>query len=209
MANSIVRTPFYETRSLFTNYLGYSKPLSYDEWNTLPSEDKAAALFVQFFDEITYAWYKQDTFLRYSTDEDGVSTVLQYLQKNVPILEGNPKKFTAAYIYRVAYNCLYCICHDIKSAKERVEKEMSNIVEGPDGPMNLFDFFEAVCEDTNMSDEERVDFWDIVGDDSTTLKVVAELLGECKKSNRISDEKRASIIEDLKCKLVVFSHAFN
>ena len=208
MANSTVRTPFYETRNLFINYLGYSRPLSYDDWKVLPSEDKAAALFVQFFDQITYAWYKQDTFLRYSTDEDGVSTVLQYLQKNVSILEKDPKKFTAAYIYRVSYNCLYCLCHDIKIAKERAEREMRNVVEGPDGPMDLFDFLEAVCESSPLSEDERVDFWDIVGQDETTLKVVDELLGEHEIHKRISAERRASIIEELKSKLSKFAVAF-
>jgi len=208
MSNSTVRTPFYETRNLFINYLGYSRPLSYDEWKILPSEDKAAALFVQFFEQITYAWYKQDTFLRYSTDEDGVSTALQYLQKNVPILEKDPKKFTAAYIYRVSYNCLYCLCHDIKIAKERAEKEMRNIVEGPDGPMDLFDFLEAVCEDSPLSEEDRVHFWELVGDDETTLKIVDELLGDHDKHKRISEERRASIIEELKSKLAKFSVVF-
>jgi hypothetical protein len=208
MSNSTVKTPFYETRSLFINYLGYTDPLSYNAWNALPAEDKAAALFVQFFDQIIYAWYKQDTFLRYSTDEDGVSTVLQYLQKNVAVLEKDPKKYTAAYIYRVSYNCLYCICHDIKSAKERGEKETSNIVEGPDGPMNLFDFLEAVCEDSCLSDLERIDFWNVVGDDKNTLAIVDELIGEKPAAKRISDEKRASIISDLRIKLAKFAPAF-
>ena len=207
MANSTVRTPFYETRNLFINYLGYTKPLSYDEWNALPSEDKAAALYVQFFNEISWAWYKQDTFLRYSTDEDGVSTVLQYLQKNVAILEKHPERFTPAYIYRVSYNCLNCICL-IKRNMERAEKEMRSVVEGPDGPMDLFDFLEAVCESSPLSEDERVDFWNIVGQDETTLKVVDELIGEHEVHKRISAEKRASIIEELKSKLSKFAVAF-
>ena len=208
MSNTVVKTPFYETRDMFTAYLGYTQPLSYEEWNLLPADSKAAALYVQFFDQIVYAWYKQDTFLRYSTDEDGVSTVLQYLQKNVSKIEVEPKKFTPAYIYRVSFNCLYCLCHDIKSSKERAEMEMSNIVDGPEGPMDLIDFLEAVCESSPLSDAQRVEFWDVVGDDKVTLNVVAELLGEKTLNKRITEEKRASIIDDLRRKLSKFDMMF-
>ena len=87
---------FSETRNLFITSTGYTRPLSYDEWNMVPSEHKAAVLFVQFYDEITLAWYKTKSF--FVVEEDGVSTMLQYLMKNVPINENDSKRFKPSYI---------------------------------------------------------------------------------------------------------------
>ena len=72
---------FRETRKLYINYLQYTKPLSYVEWVALPEDHKAAALFVQYFDQIELAWYKAKSF--FTSEEDGVYTVMQYLMKNV------------------------------------------------------------------------------------------------------------------------------
>ena len=117
---------FSDTNDLFRNHLEYTRPISYVEWLALSQDKKSALLFVQFYEQITLAWYKTKSY--YAQDEDGVSTVLQYLMKNVPVIENDEKRFTPNYIYKVAYNCLYCICHDIKRDKDRAEKEISNIV---------------------------------------------------------------------------------
>ena len=42
-------SPFYATRTMFREYIGYTEPLSYDQWSSMPDDSKAAALFVQFF----------------------------------------------------------------------------------------------------------------------------------------------------------------
>ena len=98
---------FYEARRLFINHINYTRPYSYEEWIALPEDHKCVALYIQYFDQIILAWYKTKSF--YASEEEGVETVLQYLNKNVPILEANEKKFNERYIYRVAYNCLYKI----------------------------------------------------------------------------------------------------
>ena len=85
-------TQLHKTRALYSNYIGYDKPLTFDEWNELPFGSKAAALFVQFFDQISLAWFKTKSF--YTPEEDGISEVMQYLMKNVPIIEQDPARFT-------------------------------------------------------------------------------------------------------------------
>ena len=79
--------PFYTTRDFFKEATQFKGPMSYDEWVSCPDDHKAAVLYLQFFEQITLAWYKAKSF--YGSDEEGVETVLQYLMKNVPIIEAN------------------------------------------------------------------------------------------------------------------------
>lgn len=164
---------FSETKNLFIAHVQYTGPVSYSEWLEFPDDHKAAVLFIQFFDQITLAWYKTKSF--FVLEEDGVSIVLQYLSKNVPILKDNPKRFTPAYIYKVAYNCLYCISHDIKRDIERFENEVSNIVGCGDNQLDLFD---TVCSPRDLYHEVcKADFWDIIESSSLeTKKVINHLL---------------------------------
>ena len=73
--------------------------------------------------------------------------MMQYLEKNVPVIEQDRERFSPAYIYRVAYNCLYCICHDIKRDRERYENETSNVVQNDGEELDLFD---TVQEDSDF-----------------------------------------------------------
>lgn len=167
---------FYETRDMFKNYTGYTKPLSFEEWSKVEDDSKAAVLFVQFFDQITLAWYKVKSF--YTLEEDGVGTMLDYLVKNVPIIEADPKRFKASYIYKVAFNCLYCICHDLKGERERFDKECSNIIfNGDSEETNIFDLVPN-GEDNIESVITKRDFWALIEDqDEETFAVVNKLLG--------------------------------
>lgn len=166
---------FSETRIMFAEAISYEKPLTFDQWMRLApvprvsrkdgsvkySEDhRAAALFVQFYEQITLAWYKVRSY--YTLEEDGVSTVIQYLQKNVPIIAANPKRFSPHYIYQVAFNCLYCICHDIQIDRERFARETSNIHLTDNGEVDLFD---TVAEsDVLESEIARKAFWKLIYD---------------------------------------------
>lgn len=169
---------FNETKKLFTNYIGYNRPLSYSEWLAVADDSKAAVLFVQFYEQITLAWFKSKSF--FVLEEDGVETVLQYLVKNVPIIAEDGKKFTPSYIYRVAYNCLYCISHDIQRDIERYEREISNIVGYEDEELDLFD---TVVDNTYDSSDSYNDqltrkrFWEIIDNmGPETEKVIYHLL---------------------------------
>lgn len=208
---------FSETRNLFIASTGYTRPVSYEEWILIPQEHKAAVLFVQFYDEITLAWYKTKSF--FVVEEDGVSTMLQYLVKNVPLIENDPKRFRPAYVYKVAYNCLYCISHDIKRDIERYENEVSNIVMSGEDQLDLFD---TVVAKSDIHDElSRQEFWAIIEDMGVkTQKVINYLLngdslGKVSKRSKsyaldplrdiaVSVEEMENIVSELKKKLARF-----
>ena len=170
-----IRSPLHETRYLFENGLDCEFPLSYDEWMSLDIEYKAAALYVQYFNQITLAWNKVKSF--YADEVLGVETMIQYLEKNVPLIEADSKRFTAKYIYRVAFNCLYCICHDIKRDRERWELEVCNQQTLSNGDtVDLFDLAAAGSSKYGTSSIEHEldieEFWNKIyslGDDVVSL----------------------------------------
>lgn len=210
---------FAETRNLFTIATHYVKPLSFEEWAKIPRSQMSAVLFVQYYDEITLAWYKTKSF--YALDEDGVSTICQYLEKNVDIILSNPVRFTSNYIYKVAYNCLYCICHDIKRDKDRAENEVSNLVSNGEDELDLFDTIRTEsAEDVYDKADFQKKFWEIIEEGGPEMQKVADYLinndpsalkkkrkplpGELLGDIEVSVEKLGSIIEELKVKLAEF-----
>lgn len=208
---------FSETRNLFISGTGYTRPLSYEEWLIVPQEHKAAVLFVQFYEQITLAWYKTKSF--FVLEEDGVSTMLQYLVKNVPIIEKDPKRFKPSYIYKVAYNCLYCISHDIKRDIERFENEVSNIVYCGEDQLDLFD---TVVSNSDIYDEiSREEFWRVIENMGLkTQKVINHLLngeplnklgsrtktyeGDPLRDIAVSVEEMEAILAELRVKLAKY-----
>lgn len=97
---------FRQTYDLFKTYTHYEKPLSWAEWMELPSDLRTAVLYVQFYDQITLAWYKLKTDATY--EEEVVDEVIKYLMKNTPIIEEHPERFREKYIYKIMYNAIYC-----------------------------------------------------------------------------------------------------
>lgn len=172
---------FYVTRDLFRSHTSYERPLSYGEWKKLPDDHKAAVLYVQFFETITLAWYKLKSI--YSSEADGVAEVLQYLQKNVSKIEADEKRFSPAYIYKVCYNCLYCLCRDPNRYKAAYENECSNIVGYGEDELDLFDtVIEAVDGYTeSVKNDSRVKFWNVIDELEKVYPdvklVVAKILG--------------------------------
>lgn len=219
---------FHETKNLFIEATNYSQPLSFEEWSQAPEGLQAAILFVQFYDSIASAWSKANAY-DFIPGEDGVSTCLQYLQKNVPIIRENPKRFNGKYIYRVAYNCMYCICHDLKCVKDRWENEIPNITASSDG--DELDLFDTVVSFTNSADcvfdqtEFEKEFWSIIEDCGVeTEKAVRYLLSgdpatlrKLSKTNKnyeadplrdvaVSLDAIDSIVADLRVKLAKFAY---
>ena len=169
---------FTTTRNLFAEYTNYTKPLSYDEWLETADDCKVAVLFCQFFDQITLAWYKLKSV--YSLESDGVSEVLMYLNKNVPMIVADEARFDPKYIYKVSYNCLFCLCRDMNLKKKAYENEVSNIVASGEDELDLFNtvFDIDSCEDFDV-DDERERFWRIVESrGSDAIVVVAQLLND-------------------------------
>lgn len=208
---------FSETNNYFRNYLTYTRPYSYVEWLALPEEKKAAALYVQFYEQITLAWFKTKSY--YAEDEVGVSTMLQYLMKNVPIIIEDSKRFSEKYIYRVAYNCLYCICHDLKGDRERAEFCTSNIVGYGESELNLFDTVPDKIDFDEQLDYEEL--WKIISAKGPkAMKIVNYLLNgdpltkvnKCSKAYatdplrdvEVSLDEMEQIIAELRSELSVF-----
>lgn len=189
---------FYETKNLFKNYIQYNKPLSYVEWLALNDDHKAAALFVQFFNEILLAWNKAKSYD--GDDEEAVETVLQYLIKNVEIIKKNPSRYKANYIYRVAYNCLYCICHDRKCDKERREYEIYAIQCDSDGQeYNLLDTF--VCNSGSIEDAlNKQLFWSIIEDLDVDSRALVEKILKSGKLPEKMTPKTQKIVAELRIK---------
>lgn len=195
--------PFYSTRDFFKEATLFDRPLSYDEWMNCPDDHKAAVLYLQFFDQITLAWYKVRSF--YGSEEEGVETMMQYLVKNVPIIEKDPKKFTARYIYRVAYNCLYCICHDRLIDKQRYELEVSNICVCSETGDSL-DLFDTVpCYDDPSRLYEKKELWEAIQSLGQEAALVAEMLCETGKIDKKMREAHADTIDKLAEVLVQYA----
>lgn len=172
------KNDFYVTRDLFIEYTHYTKPLTYYEWLELPDDSKAAVLYVQFFSQVTLAWYKMKSV--YSVEADGVAEVLQYLQKNVEKIKNDEARFKPAYIYKVCKNCLYCLCRDPNRYKRVYQNECSNIIRYGEEDLDLFD---TVVETEDLHEVFSQDiikeaFWDLIKDcDRETKVVIAKLIG--------------------------------
>lgn len=176
---------FIETRKLFQTVFQYdrTKPLSFDQWLKIPDDQKSAVLYLQFYDQITLAWDKTKSF--YTLTADGVSTVLQYLEKNVPIIKANPKKFNERYIYRVAYNCLYCICHDLIYPRLAYEHEVPEEISGHSDDGSRFSYYDLISDRNDDIEKQIADieadrqlqiFWDAVEKDEDTTMVIEKFL---------------------------------
>lgn len=185
---------FYETKKLFTDYIQYTKPLSYVQWLALNDDHKAAALYVQFFNEIILAWNKAKSYD--GDDDEAVETVLQYLIKNTEIIKKNPDRFKASYIYRVAYNCLYCICHDRKCDKERREFEISAIQCDSQGDeFNLLDAFIRDSDNVEYEMDKHL-FWAIIEDlDVDSKTFVDNIIKDGKLPTDLSAENKKVVAE--------------
>lgn len=173
------KSELYATRELFSSYVHYTHPLSFDEWLAVADDLKAAVLYCQFFEQITLAWYKLKSV--YSSEADGVDEAIQYLQKNVDIIKSDSKRFTPSYIYKIMYNCLYCLCRDPNRYKKIYENECSNIRESSDGEYDVFDTYidAGSSVEASMLAESKEKFWSVVESRGRkTVIVVAELLGE-------------------------------
>ena len=191
---------FYEARRLFINHINYTNPYSYEEWIALPDDHKTVALYIQYFNEIILAWYKTKSF--YASEEEGVETVLQYLNKNVPILEANEKKFNERYIYRVAYNCLYCISHDRICDKWEYQNVRSSIHINPQTgtEFDLFDIIKDKNVDKPYAEQIRRQFWAEVEDlgEGTEYFVQHVLEGQGMPVGFRGKRKKEKIIEEVK-----------
>lgn len=197
---------FKETKTMFECAIPVTFPLSYESWFAIRDDLKAAALYVNFYDQITLAWKfaKSD----FTSEEDGISTVMQYLIKNVSVLKSDPKKYTPSYIYRVAYNCMGCL-RRVQKEQDRYNLTTSNVATGSED-VDEFDLFSTMVGDSTdiletiyanklESDMQRL----IDSLDDAEIRVIESLLGGKKLGKRM-EAKKESIICELQIKFAKY-----
>ena len=210
MLNEInyIGNSFYATRNMFRNYVNYERPLTFEEWLSIDDDKKAAVLYVQFFDQITLAWYKLKTDA--AIEEECVSEVLMYLIKNVPVIENNPSRFKPSYIYKVVYNCIYCKSIDPYKGQTAKTSWFNNtcpqFIQKGDDIVDVFDEI-SNTEDIDVT-AAREHFWAIIedmGDD--VISVVENILNGTRVPAAVN-KRRAEIIIELQNRLIAYKEVF-
>lgn len=214
-------TALYETRNLFISYTSYVKSLSFEQWMAVPEDQKAAVLFVEFFEQICMAYNKVNRFDVIPCD-DAVSIVLQYLQKNVAKIKDDSNRYRPGYIFTVAYNCMYTLLEGDKLSL-RVAETPDTYREFDGAEVSVFDTLgisSDSAEDTYELESLRDRVWQVIEDSGLEAKKVANYLlsgnlDDLKKVNprskryaddplrdvEVSLESLESIVQDLKKKL--------
>ena len=213
---------FKEAFNRFKSFSGYTQPMSWEEWVALGDQDvQVTILYCQFYNEITLAWYKARA--EFVPDEDGLSCVLQYLTKNVPIILSDSNKFHPAYIYRISYNCMDCLRY-VQRDINRYNTETSNIVVYDGEELDLCDLaphrdmeYEAI--------QNRRNFWALIASMGPEVeKVVNHLINDeslrrvSKRSQSygidpltdvsVSEERMQEIIDQLRVRLSGFKSIY-
>ena len=216
-----------QTRNFFREYLSkYPLKPTFEEWNNAAPDHKACLLYVTFFQQVTLAWYNAiaSRDIAYVSQEDAVSTVLQYFMKNVPLIEANPALYNERYIYRVCYNCIGCLPRSV-TEKTRSESEMSNEYSenGPLGTVSL-DLCDLIPSDADDPETHQIKeaIWTIIEHMGVKAeKVVNHIINPSDSLHRIaqssperpfdrladvsvSNAEYESIIEELRVKLAPY-----
>lgn len=223
---------FIQTRNMFSDYLsGYPKHLTYEQWNAADSDDKAALLYIVFYKEVTLAWYNAviSKNVVYVSQDDAVSTVLQYLMKNVDIISKDADRYTPEYIYTVCYRCLLSLWQTRGTDRERCSCEVSAFQETIDAwgfevSVSLWDLVPAEDDDYETQQTKEA-VWNIIRHMGPKAeKVVNHLInptdtlhkvsGKSKerKNDRLADvsvtpSEYAAIVDELKVKLAPYREA--
>lgn len=155
---------FIQTRNMFRDYLsGYPKDLTYDAWKNAEPEDQAALLYITFYQEITLAWCNAVVSRKvvHVTQEDGVSTVLQYLMKNVDKILEDEKRYSQRYVYTVCYNCLLSLWRTRGADMQRSSLEIPNEYTEGDVSVNLWDLVPSEDDDLETQETKEA-VWNII-----------------------------------------------
>ena len=197
--NRNIGSPFYECLVRCRDFVDQYEPVDYDTWKSLDHQFQAASLYITFYDEIVLSYYKARSY--YSPEEDNVSIVLQYLEKNVKILMKDRKRYKANYIYRVCYNCIFCQSRGIKRDLERYENEMSPTVVSGGEVYNVFDYLSDT--ETVYGSYNKEHLWRLIESLGEDAVHVAEYLisgnrlpaGVKAKMPKIIDQIRTLLLE--------------
>ncbi len=205
---------FRETYNHFKAALEDVDCSNYWEWMLISDDLKAVALYVNFYDQITLAWEK--TKKPFIEEENAVSTLMQYLLKNVALIEKSKNRYTPNYMYKVAFNAFYPL--------GRIKRDIDNWVnhacqyDFDSENMRQFDecddfdnrwysesfiYHKLIVEDEYFT-EEHDNLWKVIeASDTNTKRVVEFLLGGRKLGKKLH-VKYPEIIAELRDKLKNF-----
>lgn len=191
---------FMQTYKLFREHLsGYPNTITYEDWLAASDEDQVALLYVTFYKSIVFAWYSAITScnIPYVPQEDGVSTVLIYLTKNVEKIKVDRSRFCPTYIGKVAYNCIGCLRNNRIGAKYRAEVEESN--ERFDGEHH-YDLWTIIADPRDDIETQQIvqQIWDVIESlGPKHEKVVNHLINPTDELTAISPRKKIHKIDRL------------
>ena len=196
-------TEFTRVRNNFREATDCDYPLSYEEWMALPDDMKVAALFVNFFDTITLAWYKAQA--EYIEENDGISVLMQYLLKNIPTIKGNAKKYNEKYIYTISWNSMASL-RRVKAAQDRYNMTIPQYATTDEGEFDLFTTLQDPADITECDEVQKAvrSIMDIyLKADAATKEVISHIVNGTKIGKR-TQKKESEIIEALKKELLPY-----
>lgn len=191
---------FIQTRNMFRDYLsGYPKKPTFEEWNNADADDKAALLYVTFYQEVTLAWYNAvvSKNVIYISQEDGISTVLQYLMKNVDKISEDENRYAPNYVYQVCYNCLLSLWKTRGTDRQRCTNEISNEYVDGDITVNLWDLVPSEDDDIETQETKEA-IWNIIRHMGPKAeKVVNHLINPSDTLHKVSQKSAERPIDRL------------
>lgn len=167
---------FRDTKDFFATLIVQKFPMDHEQWCSIPEDKQAAALFVNFFHEIEMAWNRCRNI--YTDEEDAVHVLITSLMHNTPIIRDNPKRYSEAYIYRVAYNAILGLTRNYKKAKARLDNTICSTVFDCDNEGSDVNGFDTLSDKNAVNDPEseframQSEIWDVIAnldEDQTAL----------------------------------------
>lgn len=172
-----MKNTFEETKTMFQGalmpYVFPDQEITYDDWIGIPDGLKAAALYVNFYSNIMLAWFHAKA--NFTSDDDGVSTVMQYLQKNVDKIREHKERYKSSYIYKIAYNCLGCLRRNVKT-KFWYENSVSQYQLDDDHVADVFDWIIDESELDTLNACLTKELWNVISSQNDCIQVILEAL---------------------------------
>ena len=203
-------TGFARVRSSFEDAMSSIQfPITYEQWLGIKDQYKAAALFVNFYDQICLA--RSKWLCGFITEGEDSSIVLQRLLKNVEVLKNDRKRFTKNYMFRVAYNAIGEL-RKIQGTVDFYNLTESNIKISASGE-EVDEFSTRIGEEydgvSEMVRSQYSDaFWSVVnGLDKDSKRLVEALLGGKPVGKKI-EAKKEVLMAGLRSKFGAFRTEF-
>jgi hypothetical protein len=195
---------FERTLGIYNNYLGARLPhiaidtLTFEEWNKLPKDAKATALFCRFYNAALAGYFEAE--VCFVDEDEYMSLTMQYLMKNVEIIEKDPKRYKDGYIRIVVKNACWNV-RNTKRAQGRYLNDTPLETTDEDGhTMNVLDKAGLGCSDEDVYESDF--FWELFENTDVCDSEIIQYLAEFGKlPNTVKRSERKTILLQLRVKL--------